>query len=89
MIIIDLLGKCTAEEREEVLAILHQERHLNTAAEIERVIALVEHYECDRYVESVCQQKVAESLTHLEKLPANPSRDMLGEMLDFLVRRAF
>ena len=89
LIIIDLLGKCTAAEREEVLAILHQERQRNTAAEIERVIALVEHYECDRYVESVCQQKVEESLTHLEKLPANPSRDMLGEMLDFLVRRAF
>ena len=89
LIIIDLLGKCNAAEREEVLAILHQERQRNTAAEIERVIGLVEHYECDRYVEGVCQQKVAESLVHLEKLPANPERDMLGEMLDFLVRRAF
>ena len=89
LIVIDLLGKCNAAEREEVLAILHQERQLNTVAEIERVIALVEHYECDRYVEGVCQQKVAESLVHLEKLPANPERDMLGEMLDFLVRRAF
>ena len=89
LIIIDLLGKCTAAEREEVLAILHQERQRNTVAEIERVIALVEHYECDRYVEGACQQKVEESLAHLEKLPANPARDMLGEMLDFLVQRAF
>lgn len=89
LIIIDLLGKCTAAEREEVLAILHQERHRNTAAEIERVISLVEHYECDRYVELVCQQKAEESRAHLARLPANPARDMLGEMLDFLVRRTF
>ena len=89
LIIIDLLGKCTAAEREEVLAILHQERHRNTAAEIERVISLVEHYECDRYVERVCQQKAEESRAHLARLPANPACDMLGEMLDFLVRRTF
>lgn len=89
LIIIDLLGKCTAAEREEVLAILHQERHRNTAAEIERVISLVEHYECDHYVERVCQQKAEESRAHLARLPANPARDMLGEMLDFLVRRTF
>lgn len=89
LIIIDLLGKCTAAEREEVLAILHQERHRNTAAEIERVISLVEHYECDRYVERVCQQKAEESRAHLARLPANPARDMLEEMLDFLVRRTF
>lgn len=89
LIVIDLLGKCTAAEREEVLAILHQERHRNTAAEIERVISLVEHYECDRYVERVCQQKAEESRAHLARLPANPARDMLEEMLDFLVRRTF
>lgn len=89
LIIIDLLGKCTAAERAEVLAILHQERHRNTAAEIERVIALVEHYECDRYVERVCEQKAEESWAHLARLPANPAREMLGEMLDFLVRRTF
>lgn len=89
LIIIDLLGKCTVAEREEVLAILHQERHRNTAAEIERVISLVEHYECDRYVERVCQQKAEESRVHLARLPANPARDMLEEMLDFLVRRTF
>lgn len=89
LIIIDLLGKCTAAEREEVLAILHQERHRNTTAELERVIDLVEHYECDRYVERVCQQKAEESRAHLARLPANPAREMLGEMLDFLVRRTF
>ena len=89
LIIIDLLDKCTAAEREQVLAILHAERQHNTAAEIEQVIAWVEHYECDRYVEGVCQQKFEESLAHLERLPANSTRKMLGEMLDFLVRRAF
>ena len=89
LIIIDLLRKCADDEREEVLQILHQERQLNTAEEIERVIALVEHYECDGYAEEVCLQKARESMAYLEKIPANAARDTLGEMLNFLVQRAF
>ena len=89
LIIIDLLRKCADDEREEVLHILHQERQLNTAEEIERVIALVEHYECDGYAEEVCLQKARESMAYLEKIPANAARDTLGEMLNFLVQRAF
>ena len=72
-----------------MLKILHAERQLNTTEEIERVIALVEHYECDRYAEEVCMIKARESLAYLQKIPANPARDTLGEMLDFLVQRAF
>ena len=47
------------------------------------------HYECDRYAEEVCLQKAQESLAYLEKVPANAARDTLGEMLNFLVQRAF
>jgi geranylgeranyl diphosphate synthase type II len=89
LIIIDLLRKCSPSEQEEVLKILHAERQLNTAEEIEGVIALVERYECDRYAEEVCLAKARESLAYLEKIPANAARDRLGEMLDFLVQRAF
>ena len=89
LIIIDLLRKCSPTEQDEVLKILHAERQLNTTEEIERVIALVEHYECDRYAEEVCMIKARESLAYLQKIPANPARDTLGEMLDFLVQRAF
>jgi geranylgeranyl pyrophosphate synthase len=83
------LRKCSPSEQEEVLKILHAERQLNTAEEIEGVIALVERYECDRYAEEVCLAKARESLAYLEKIPANAARDRLGEMLDFLVQRAF
>ena len=66
-----------------------EERQLNTAEEIERVIALVEHYECDGYAEEVCLQKARESMAYLEKIPANAARDTLGEMQNFQVQRAF
>ena len=89
LIIIDLLRKCTAGEQEEVLEILHQDRQLNTAAEIERVIKLVEHYGCDRYAERICLDKAEESLSYLQQIPPVPARDTLQEMLDFLVQRAF
>ena len=89
LIIIDLLRKCTADERREVLDILHEERPRNTPEQIEQVISLVERYEADRYAEQVCLEKARESMQHLEGIPPSPTRDMLGEMLDFLVQRAF
>ena len=89
LIIIDLLRKCTAAERQEVLAILHRERKNITAADIERVIALVEHYECMNYAEQVCQQKARESLGFLEMIPPSSTRDVLAEMLQSQVNRAF
>ena len=50
---------------------------------------LIEHYQADVYAEGVCTAKAQESLTHLERLPAGAERDLLGEMLDFLVKRQF
>jgi len=89
LIIIDLLRKCSPEEHLEVLAILHRERQYNTPEEIERVIALVDRYGCMEYVGQVCQQKAAESQNYLEAVHYSPARDILGEMLDFLVQRAY
>ncbi len=89
LIIIDLLRRCTVAEREEVLHILHEDRERNTPEQIEWVIGLVEQYGSDRYAEAVCLEKARESRGHLAGLPAGPARDLLGEMLDFLVERAF
>jgi len=89
LIIIDLLRKCTPDERQEVLDILHEERERNTPEQIEYVISLVERYGCDQYAEQVCQEKARESLSFLEGIPASDARDILGEMVEFLVRRAF
>jgi len=89
LIIIDLLRKCSEAERGEVLDTLHQDRDDNTLAQIERVIQLIEHHGADAYAEQVCRGKAAESLAYLTRLPAGPEREMLGEMLDFLVQRAF
>lgn len=89
LIVIDLLRKCTADERREVLDILHEERSRNTPEQIERVISLIEQYGADQYAEQACLEKARESMRHLEGIPPGPTRDMLGEMLDFLVQRAF
>ncbi len=89
LIIIDLLRKCTQQEHAEVLAILHEERQNNTPEQIERVIALVEHYGCYEYAEAVCMQKAEESRDYLGQIPQSAGRDTLAEMLDFLVQRAF
>ncbi len=89
LIIIDLLRKCTQEEQIEVLEILHEQRENNTSGQIERVISLVEHYDCYEYAEKVCTQKARESLDSLQLIPHSSGRDILGEMLDLLVQRAF
>ncbi|MFA6109470.1 MAG: polyprenyl synthetase family protein [Candidatus Latescibacterota bacterium] len=89
LIVIDLLRRCASSEREEVLRILHEERQRNTPEQIEWVIGLIERYGSDRYAEQVCQAKARESLVYLDGIPAGPARDLLGEMLDFLVERAF
>lgn len=89
LIIIDLLRKCTEAEQRLVLETLHQERDRNTRHEIEEVIRLIEHYGADAYAEEVCRRKARESMTCLEQLSPCPERDMLGEMAEFLVQRAF
>ena len=89
LIVIDLLRKCTDDERQEVLDILHEDRPCNTQEQIEWVISLIERYGADRYAEKVCLDKARVSMRYLEGVPPSPTRDMLGEMLDFLVQRAF
>ena len=86
---IDLLRKCTAGERSAVLDILHRQHEETTPEQIESVIRLIEHYQADVYAEGVCTAKAQESLTHLERLPPGAERDLLGQMLEFLVNRQF
>tara|TARA_B100001123_G_scaffold341468_1_gene387212 strand:- start:34 stop:1086 length:1053 start_codon:yes stop_codon:yes gene_type:complete len=89
LIIIDLLRKCSQKERLEILTILHRERQYNTPEEIEWVIELVDRYGCMEYAGQVCRQKAAESQNYLDAIQHNPARDILGEMLEFLVQRAY
>ncbi len=89
LIIIDLLRKCTAAERCQVLDVLDRDRERNTPDEIEMVIGLIERYGADAYAEQVCRAKASESRAYLDRLPPGVHRDMLGQMLEFLVQRAF
>jgi geranylgeranyl diphosphate synthase, type II len=89
LIVIDLLRKCAPAEKSLVLEILHRDRERNTPEQIEAVISLIEHYEADVYAEGVCRDKARQSLDHLERLPPGAERDMLAQMVDFLVRRGF
>ena len=89
LIIIDLLRKCTAGEKDEILQILHADREDTTQEQIERVIGLVDHYDAMAYAESLSHEWGRQSRQHLEQLPATPTRDRLQEMLEFFVQRAF
>ena len=89
LIIIDLLRKCSSEEKHDVLNILHKSRQENTVEEIERVISLVQNYGCSEYAEKVCLEKAKVSRDFLLKLPKSSARNALAEMLEFLVERAF
>ncbi|MBI93462.1 MAG: polyprenyl synthetase family protein [Candidatus Latescibacterota bacterium] len=89
LIIIDLLRKCTAGEKDEILQILHADREDTTQEQIERVIGLVDHYDAMAYAESLSHEWGRQSRHHLEQLPATPTRDRLQEMLEFFVQRAF
>ncbi len=89
LIVIDLLRKCTKVERGLVLQTLEQDRDITSRQDVETVIGLIEHYGADKYAETVCQTKALESLELLQQLPPGIERDMLAEMLQFLIRRAF
>ncbi|MEC9377759.1 MAG: polyprenyl synthetase family protein, partial [Candidatus Latescibacterota bacterium] len=56
LIIIDLLRKCTAGEKDEILQILHADREDTTQEQIERVIGLVDHYDAMAYAESLSHE---------------------------------
>ena len=58
----------------------------NTAEQIERVIALVEQYGCIEYAEGSLQSKALKASVTRKDSPS-AGRDILAEMLDFLVAR--
>jgi len=89
LIMIDLLRKCSSAEVEEVLRILNQDRNLTTTQETERVIELAVHYSCLEFAAQVGEQWGLQGLRHLDKVRATPSRELLREMLEFFVQRAY
>ena len=89
LMVIDLLGKCTPEERAEAIEILSLHRDQTTQDQIERVIGLIESYGSLQYADEVASRKADEALSLLEQTRPSAARDLLGEMLEFFVQRAF
>jgi geranylgeranyl diphosphate synthase type II len=89
LIMIDLLRKCSAQEGERVLEILHSERQQTTLAQTEEVIQLAEQYGAMSYAEVISEQMTSKALAHLEHIPASGARDRLRDMLQFFVQRGF
>ena len=89
LIIIDLLRKCGKAERSEILDVLHAHREETTQEQIEHVIALAHEHGAIAYAEQESRQRGDEALRLLEALPDTPQRQLLREMLDFFVQRAF
>ena len=89
LIIIDLLRKCDAAERTEVLGVLHAHRDATTPQQIERVIALASDHGAIAFAEEESRKRSDDAVRLLEALPDVPQRQLLGEMLEFFVHRAF
>ena len=89
LMVIDLLGKCTPEERAEVIEILSLHRDQTTQDQIEGVIGLIESYGSLQYADEVASRKAEEALSLLEQTRPSAARDLLEEMLKFFVQRAF
>ena len=89
LIIIDLLRKCDEAERAEILGVLHAHRDKTTPEQIERVIELATDRGAIAYAEQESRKRGEEAVSLLEALPDTPQRQLLGEMLEFFVQRAF
>lgn len=89
LIIIDLLRKCDDAEKAEVLQVLHAHRDNTTPEQIERVIRLAFDRGAIDYAEDVARQRGETAMTLLQALPETPQRQLLREMLEFFVQRAF
>ena len=89
LIIIDLLRKCTPAEHLQVMAILQSDRDHTTPEQIEGVIAMAQDRGALAYAEGVARRKGGEAQHLLAALPATAERDLLRELLEFFVQRAF
>jgi geranylgeranyl diphosphate synthase type II len=89
LIIIDLLRRCDTADRERVLEILHMDREQTTPEQIETVIDMATERGAIAYAEEVAHQRGQKAVGLLEALPATAERELLREMLEFFVQRAF
>ncbi len=89
LIIIDLLRKCGGDDRRCVLEILHTAREETTPEQIETVIGMADEHGSIAYASEVADRRGQEARALLEELPATEERDLLREMLEFFVRRAY
>lgn len=89
LIMIDLLRKCAAADRERVLDILHAGRAETTPEQIETVIGMADEHGSIAYASEVADRRGQEALRLLGELPATEERELLREMLEFFVRRAY
>ena len=89
LIMIDLLRKCSQAEGDDVLRILNQDRNQTTSSQTERVIELAAGYGSLEYAAQVGEKWGLEGLRYLDMVRPTPSRELLREMLEFFVQRAY
>lgn len=89
LIIIDLLRKCGGDDRRRVLEILHTSREETTPEQIETVIGMASERGAIAYASEVADRRGQEAHQLLQELPATEERELLREMLEFFVHRAY
>jgi geranylgeranyl diphosphate synthase type II len=91
LVTIDLLRKCSPDERKSLIDILNKEREKKSQADVDQVLALIDHYDCIDYAVHV-SQKLAERarMTFIESIDgsADPEyRQIILDIIDFMVSR--
>lgn len=89
LMVIDLFHRCSPDEQGWVREILNRDRSRTRTDEVERTIALMEHYGSIERAEDACRAWAADAESHLNEIPPSDARETMREMCSFLVDRAF
>jgi geranylgeranyl diphosphate synthase, type II len=91
LVIIDLLRKCSAAERQAVLDILNKDRDKKCASEIDTILTLIRTYGCLDYAAGISQKlAIMARDTFTQKIDGaiDPEyRKILLDLIDFIVHR--
>lgn len=88
LLVIDLLSKCTSDEKARVLEILNKPREETTDNEVQEVINLMKKYNSIKYAEKRCielKNKAIDALKNIDN--SNEYKSLLIQIAEFIVFR--
>jgi geranylgeranyl diphosphate synthase type II len=91
LVIIDLLRKCSAKEKDVVIGILNKDRDRKNQNDISQILALIDHYGCIAYAAGISQDLARRAKrTFMESIDGTADqhyRQVVIDLIDFMVSR--